>query len=154
MISASVIRELVEKKLSEGDNYLVDVTVSAANKIRVTIDNFRGISIEECVSMSRWIENSLDREAEDFELEVTSPGLDSPFRVFRQYQKNLGREVEVKLADGTKVAGKLVDANENQVTLEQETKEKTEGKKGRQLVVRKFEFPLSDIKETRLIIKF
>ncbi len=154
MISASVIRELVDKKLSEGDSYLVDITVSAANKIRVTIDNFRGISIEECVSMSRWIENSLDREAEDFELEVTSPGLDSPFRVFRQYQKNLGREVEVKLADGTKIAGKLVDATENQVTLEQETKEKTEGKKGRQLVVRKFEFPLSDIKETRLIIKF
>lgn len=154
MISAATIRELAEKKLLEGDSYLVDITVSASNKIRVTIDNFRGISIQECVSMSRWIENNLDRETEDFELEVTSPGLDQPFKVFRQYEKNIGREVEVKLTDGNKVEGKLVSAANEQVEIEQQVREKTEGKKGKQLVVRKFSFPVSEIKETKVIIKF
>src|ERR1700754_1993854 len=108
MISTSLVRELAEKKLHEGDSYLVDVTVSASNKIRVTIDNFRGISIQECVTMSRWIENQLDREQNDFELEVTSPGLDQPFKVLKQYEKNIGREVEVIFSDGQKTEGKLL----------------------------------------------
>lgn len=159
MISTTFIRELAEQKLLEtgenpGDSYLVDVTVSAANKIRVTIDNVRGISIQQCVSMSRWIENHLDREVEDFELEVSSPGMDQPFKVFRQYLKNLGKEVEVKLADGTKIAGKLSAATEEQIELEQEVKERIEGRKAKQTVTKKFTFPMSEIKETRKVIKF
>lgn len=149
MISTELIRSLAEQKLSEeGDSYLVDVTVSAANKIRVIIDNFRGVSIVQCVAMSRWIENQLDRETEDFELEVTSPGLDQPFKVFRQYQKNLGRDVEVKMADGLKTEGKLLAADEKGIEIEQKTG------KGKQQVVKQLNIPFADIKETRLIIKF
>lgn len=154
MVSTSYIQELAEQKLAEGDSYLVDITVSAANKIRVIIDNFRGIGIDECVSMSRWIENHLDREAEDFELEVTSPGLDQPFRVFRQYQKNIGREVEVKLANGTKVAGTLTTATPDQIVLEQQSKERIEGRKAKQVVTKQLDIPMGDIKETRIVIKF
>ena len=159
MISPATVRDLAEKRLSDpGFNpkhsYLVDVTVSSANKIRVIIDNFNGISIDECVSMSRWIEQQLDRETEDFELEVTSPGLDQPFRVLRQYEKNIGKEVEIKLSDGSKIQGTLVTAGSDSVEIEQQQKEKVEGKKGRQLVTRKFSFPFSEIKETRIVIKF
>jgi ribosome maturation factor RimP len=154
MISPQHIRELAENKLQDSSSYLVDVTVSAANKIRVIIDNFEGIAIKECVSMSRWIEGQLDRENEDFELEVTSPGLDQPFKVNKQYEKNIGREVDVVLADGQKITGKLVALENDTVEIEQESKEKVDGKKGKQLVMRKFSLPLTDIKETRIVIKF
>lgn len=102
MISINYIREIVQNRLSEGENYLVDVTVSSTNMIRVTIDNLNGISIQECVGMSRWIESQLELETENFELEVSSPGLDQPFKVLQQYQKYMGKAVEVKLADGQK----------------------------------------------------
>jgi ribosome maturation factor RimP len=152
MISPAYIRELAEEKLKEGDSYLVDVSVSAANKIRVTIDNFRGVSIDQCVSMSRWIEGKLDREQEDFDLEVTSPGLDQPFKVARQYEKNLGREVEVKLANGDRITGKLIKATEEAIALEQVSSEKIDGKKQR--VTRTIDLPKQEIRETRVIIKF
>jgi len=128
MITTNLIRELAQNKLRESDNYLVDVTVSAMNKIRVTIDNVRGVSIQECVTMSRWIENQLG-ETEDFELEVSSPGLDQPFKVLQQYQKYQGKEVEVKFTDGQKAEGRLLSANEKEIELEQTSKEKVEGKK-------------------------
>jgi len=153
MISTTLIRELAEKKLLEGDSYLVDVTVSASNKIRVTIDNFRGISIQECVTMSRWIENQLDREQHDFELEVTSPGLDQPFKVLKQYEKNIGREVEVIFSDGQKTEGKLLAASENAIELEQELNEKKDNKKGKS-TTKQVDIPFENIKETRIIIKF
>lgn len=154
MISTTLVRELAEKKIEDTDNYLVDVTVSPMNKIRVTIDNFKGVSIQECVSVSRFIEEQLDRETEDYELEVSSPGLDQPFKVLQQYKKYTGREVEVKFADGQKTEGKLIAANENEIELEQSVKEKVEGQKGKQLVTKKITIPLDKIKETKIIIKF
>ena len=154
MINASLIRELAEKKILENKSFLVDVTVSAANKIKVTIDNFEGLAIDECVNMSRWIENQLDRDAEDFELEVTSPGLDQPFKVLHQYQKNIGKEVEVKLNDGQKAQGKLLEVDEIGIELELKSSEKVEGKKGKQIIIRRLHLPFDKIKETRIIIKF
>lgn len=154
MISNTQIRKLAEQKLEETGSYLVDVTVSATNKIRITIDNLRGISIQECVNVSRFIENQLDRETEDFELEVSSPGLDQPFKVLQQYKKYAGRDVEVKFTDGQKIEGKLVASNEEDIVLEQTFKEKTENKKGKQLVTRTSVIPYDKIKETKLIIKF
>jgi ribosome maturation factor RimP len=154
MISPEHIRQLASEKLGETGSYLVDVQVSPANRIRVIIDNFRGVSIEECVRVSRMIEAGLDRETEDFELEVTSPGLDQPFRVPKQYEKNIGREVELKMNDGTRLTGRLVEFSGEELTLEQETREKTEGRKGRQTVIRRQAVPLRDIRETRIVIKF
>lgn len=154
MISTALVRELAEKKLEGTGNYLVEVTVSAMNKIRITIDNFKGVSIQECVSVSRFIEEQLDRETEDYELEVSSPGLDQPFKVLQQYKKYTGREVEVKFTDGQKTEGKLVAANENEIELEQSSKEKVEGQKGKQLVTKKITIPFEKIKETKIIIKF
>ncbi|CAN5288485.1 ribosome assembly cofactor RimP [soil metagenome] len=154
MISTKLIRELAEKKMKETDSYLVEITVSAANKIRITIDNFDGVSIQECVSVSRFIEEQLDRETEDYELEVSSPGLDQPFKVLNQYKKYKGKDVEVIFADGQKTEGKLLAANEKEIEIEQTTKEKVDGKKGKQLVIKQRHIPFDQIKETKIIIKF
>src|ERR1043165_6567784 len=128
MISALNIRELAERALQGTDCFLVDVHVTPMNKIIVLIDREGGVGINQCVEVSRFIEKSLDRDAEDFELEVSSAGLDAPFKVLRQYQKNIGKEVDVKLADGKKIKGQLVDANEKGITVQQVTKEKIEGR--------------------------
>lgn len=154
MIQAQHLRQLIEAHLEGSGNYLVDVTVSSANKITVLIENDKNVSIDDCVQLSRWLEKQLDRDAEDFSLEVSSPGIDQPFRVMRQYAKNIGREVDVVLKDGKKLSGKLLSADDNTIALEQQSKEKVEGQKGKQLVTRTTEIPFENIKETRIVIKF
>jgi ribosome maturation factor RimP len=154
MISALNIRELAERALQGTDCFLVDVHVTPMNKIIVLIDREGGVGINQCVEVSRFIEKSLDRDAEDFELEVSSAGLDAPFKVLRQYQKNIGKEVDVKLADGKKIKGQLVDANEKGITVQQVTKEKIEGRKAKQTVEKNFSFTFPEIKETKVVIKF
>ena len=154
MITADHISELAEKGLKSTDCFLVDVHVTPMNKIIVQIDREKGVSISQCVELSRFLEKNLDRDAEDFELEVSSAGLDQPFKVLRQYQKNIGREVDVKLTDGKKFKGQLISADNNGITLQQVSREKTEGRKGKQLVERNMNFTFPEIKETKVIIKF
>lgn len=155
MITQQHIRELVIEKLGDSESYLVEVNIALGNRITITLDNDNNVGIAECVAVSRWVEHNLDRETDDFSLEVSSPGLDQPFKVFRQYLKNKGREVEVKLLDGTKLEGVLVDADEtNGVVLEEQKREKVEGKKTKQLVTRRHEIPFTNLKETKIIIKF
>jgi ribosome maturation factor RimP len=155
MITQQHISDLAAAKLNDSGSYLVDVNIGPGNRILVTIDNEQGVGIRECVAVSRWIESQLDRETEDFSLEVSSPGLDQPFKVFRQYLKNLGREVEVKQADGKKFSGTLVAADEQTgIILEEEKREKVEGKKTKQLVKHRYEIPFINIKETKIVIKF
>lgn len=154
MISDLHIRELAEKALEGTENFLVDVHVTPMNKIIVLIDSNGGVNIRQCVEVSRFIENSLDRETEDFELEVSSSGLDQPFKVLRQYEKNLGKEVDVKLADGKKIKGNLISATEEGITVQQITKERIEGRKAKQEVTKNFELKYPEIKETKVVIKF
>lgn len=154
MINASHIRSVVEKSLENSDSFLVDVHVTPMNKIIVQIDREGGVGINQCVELSRVIEKSLDRDAEDFELEVSSAGLDQPFKVLRQYQKNIGREVDVKLADGKKVKGNLISADEKGITVQQIVKERIEGRKAKQNVEKNFSFSFPEIKETKIVIKF
>ena len=85
MITEKVIRTLIDEKLGGSETYLVDLSVSSSNQIKIELDRMEGVSIDECVAMSRHIESALDRETEDFELQVSSPGLDQPFKVFQQY---------------------------------------------------------------------
>lgn len=154
MISDLHIRGLAEQALEGTDSFLVDVHVTPMNKIIVLIDRKGGININQCVEVSRFIEKSLDRDAEDFELEVSSAGMDQPFRVLRQYEKNIGREVEVKLKDGTKLKGNLIKADEQGITIQQITKERIEGRKAKQDVEKKLDFTFPEIKETKVVIKF
>jgi ribosome maturation factor RimP len=154
MITIDSIKKLTDTKIAEGTNFIVDITVKQGNKIIVLLDNDNGVSIKDCVEMSRHIESSLDREKDDFELNVMSPGLTEPFKILRQYQKNIEKQVDVTTKEGKKLTGKLVSANEEGIELESKVKEKVEGKKGKQLIINNIKLTFSQIKETKIVISF
>ena len=153
MIDKVKIAELVNEKLTD-DQFLVDVTVSSSNVIHVMVDSDTGISINQIVEISRFVEGNLDREVEDFELSVFSAGLSEPFRLVRQYKKNVGTEIDVLLVSGQKLTGVLAEADEHGINLEVTTKEKTEGSKRKELVIRVHRFDYQEIKEAKKILKF
>lgn len=117
MITAERITEVIEKQIGGTDIFLVNVTVKPGNAIKVHVDTPDGISIDECVKISRYVNESLDRDTEDYSLEVSSPGLGGPFRVKQQYEKNVGREIEVLYTDGEKVKGSLESVSEAGIVL-------------------------------------
>jgi len=154
MIRREQISKLAEDFLKDSKNYLVGVKVSAANKISVLIENDDHVSIKDCIALSRHIEHSLDREQDDFELEVSSPGIDQPFRHLRQYRKYAGKQVELKMLNGDVKKGVLVSAAENTIDLmpaETKSKKKETGTTDKKEVLH---IPFADVKETRLIITF
>jgi ribosome maturation factor RimP len=153
MIEKEKIAKLVNEKLTE-DQFLVDVTVSASNVIHVMVDSDNGISINQIVEISRYIESGLDRENEDFELSVFSAGLSEPFSLVRQYKKNIGTEIEVILSNGIKMIGMLSLVDEEGIDLEVTSKEKIEGSKKKELVTKVHHFGYSEIKEAKKILKF
>src|SRR4051812_24117253 len=103
MVSEQKIKELVQLSIVEKGHFLVEVKVSSFNKINVVIDNNKGISVSDCADLSRFIESNLNRDEEDFELEVSSPGLDQPFKVLNQYQKYIGKNVATVTREGQKI---------------------------------------------------
>ena len=154
MINKKQILHLVEEKITGTANFLVDITVSTSNNIVVTIDNFNGVAIKDCVALSRHIENNLDREKEDFELTVTSPGIDEPFQVFNQYKKNEGKEVEVLKTNGEKVKGILIQVNETAISIEPKPiKSKAKKNKAAEILGTQ-EISFDNIKETKKVISF
>ncbi len=153
MTDKEKITGLIREKLEEG-MFLVDVSVNTANVIHVEVDSFLGLTIDQCVAISRHIEGNLDRENEDFELQVSSPGADQPFKVKEQYLKNRGREVEVTLTAGSVLKGILTDSNDEGMILETTSKVKVEGKNKKELVTERKAIPYSEIKKTRVIISF
>jgi ribosome maturation factor RimP len=128
--------------------------VNTANVIHVEIDSFTGLTIDQCVAVSRHIEASLDRESEDFELQVSSPGAGQPFKVIEQYRKNQGRELEVTLAGGSVLKGLLAEATESGIVIETSVKEKPEGSSRKLLVTKKQQVPFEEIEKARVIISF
>ena len=108
---------LIKDKLEGSDKFLVDLRISNDNRINVAIDGDNGITIDDCVELSRYIEKSLNRDEEDFELNVASAGLDSPLKLHRQYVKNIGRFLAITTNDGEKTTGKLMQVSDNEVTI-------------------------------------
>ena len=117
MIEKNVVTRIVEEWLDGKDYFLVDVSVSPDDKIVVEIDHADGVWIDDCVDLSRYIESRLSREDEDYELEVGSAGIGQPFKVLKQYQIYIGKEVEVMDNTGKKWKGVLADANEENFTV-------------------------------------
>ena len=154
MISKKQIETLVKEKIADTEYFIVDISVSSSNQIRVEIDGDRGVKIQDCVAISRHIEGTFDREEEDFELTVSSAGMDQPFKILRQYKRYIGREVELKTTGGEKLKGLLNAANETEVTLEIAKKEKVEGKKKKQLIIKEHQIPMEEVKETKVVISF
>ena len=156
MISKNRIIELAQERINELDNgnYLVDVSVSAKNVILVKMDNLnQGVSIKDCVSVSRNIEHNLDREAQDFELKVSSPGLDQPFMVYEQYLKNVGKTIEVILNDSS-LKGELLTVSPDEIELKQTEKIKNKTTKKKETLETIHKILMNDIKETRIVISF
>jgi ribosome maturation factor RimP len=152
MIQGESIRKCIQEELSQRGLFLVDVTVRPGNRITVFVDSMQGVTLEECISVSRFIESKFDREAEDFELEVSSPGLDSPLKLPQQYQKNMGRILEVITFDGMKTTGKLVEAGEELIRLELETMEKDSKTRKKVKVIKTWERKIDEIKSARVAI--
>ena len=149
MISKKIIEDIVLSFISETAIFVVDVKVDGANRISVEVDKPEGITIEECVTISRAIESGLNRETEDFELEVSSPGLTEPFKVMEQYHKNCGRQVDVVKRDGQKISGLLQHADAEGIVLETKIKNKDEKQKRPKTVMQTVAINFSEIKTTK-----
>lgn len=154
MIDKNVVTRIVDEWLEGKDYFLVDVTVSTDDKIVVEIDHAEGVWIDDCVELSRYIESKLNREEEDYELEVGSAGIGQPFKVLQQYLIHIGKEVEVLTNEGKKVEGILKDANEENFTVTVKKKVKPEGAKRPKMVDEDVTFSYADIKNTKYLISF
>ncbi|MBS2210420.1 ribosome assembly cofactor RimP [Carboxylicivirga mesophila] len=154
MITEATIEGIITDKLAADEMFLVELVVKPGNKISVMIDNDNGVPISYCIELSKFIEEGLNRDEEDFELEVASAGIGQPFKVKRQYQKNIGREVEVLTLAGKKFTGKLIAVEENGFSVEVEEKVKVEGKKRKELQVKTVNCNFDEVKQVKDIISF
>lgn len=154
MIDKKVVKSLVDEWLEGKEYFLVDIEISPDDRIVVEIDHADGVWIEDCVELSKYIEDRLDRDDEDYELEVGSAGLGQPFKVPQQYMNFIGQAVEVLDADGTKVKGilKSVDGNDFIVTVSE--KVKVEGKKRPVMMDVDHTYQMDKVKYTKYLISF
>ncbi len=155
MISKERVLELINEKMEETDIFLVELTIGTANHIEVLIDADNGISIDKCIQMSRQIEHNLDREEEDFSLNVSSPGLDQPLKVHRQYLKNVGRSLKVNFVEEKpRIEGELIEADDEGIVLETKEKVRIEGRKKKELVVTQHKIKFAEIEKAKVVISF
>ena len=151
-------KEKVNQLLTEGleekpSIFLIDLTITESFKIIVTLDGDNGVVLQDCIDISRAIEHNLDREEQDFSLEVASAGVSSPLKHLRQYKKNIGRTLEVKTNTET-IEAVLTDATDENIVLEWEAREPKKIGKGKETVQKRVEIPYSEIKEAIVIITF
>lgn len=154
MIERKKVQEIVKEWLQEKEYFLVDVEVTPDDRIVVEIDHADGVWIEDCVALSRYIEDRLSRDEEDYELEVGSAGLGQPFKVPQQYLNFIGEEVEVLDADGKKTRGVLKSVDGNNFVVTATEKVKVEGKKRPQLMEVDHDFEMDHVKYTKYLISF
>ena len=148
------VNALVEEALSERPSvFLIDLTITDAFKIIVSLDGDNGVALQDCIDISRAIESNLDREEQDFSLEVASVGVGSPLRLIRQYKKNVGRTLIVKT--GTEIIeAELVEANDVFIILSWKAREPKKVGKGKETVQKELQLPYADIKEAIVTVTF
>jgi len=154
MIEKNFIQEVADKYLDGTEMFLVDINIRPGNIIVVEVDSDNGISIDDCITLSKHIESQLDRDKEDFELEVGSAGITSPLKLPRQYKKNIGNEVEVLTKAGQKLSGLLKACDENGFTITITKMIKPEGAKRKTAVEEDFSFGYEIVKYTKYLIRF
>lgn len=153
MIEKAEVKRLVEEKLDE-NMFLVEITVNENNVINVFVDSYNGLTIDQCVNISRHVEHSFDRDDEDFALSVSSPGLTESFKVKEQYIKYKGKSIEVVNSEGVKLTGTLIHVDDDGFELETSSKEKLEGHKKKQLVIKKHQFKYENLRSAKAVISF
>ena len=149
------VQELLEAVLAEREHlFLIDLSINDSNKISVVLDGDFGVNLQDCIDVSRAIENNLDREEQDFSIEVASAGVSSPLKLVRQFKKNIGRTLKVKTIASEEVEAKLTSADDEKITLEWQAREPKKIGKGKETVEKKLELPYENIKEAIVIISF
>lgn len=154
MIDKNIVRELVDQWLADKDYFLTDLTVTSDDRIVVEIDHEEGVWIDDCVELSRYIESHLDRNEEDYELEVGSAGIGQPFKVLRQYEIHQGERVETILTNGQKLCGVLSQVTPEGFTLTIEEKVREAGMKRPKMVEREVALTFDQVRSTKYIIDF
>ncbi|HOX74033.1 MAG TPA: ribosome assembly cofactor RimP [Bacteroidales bacterium] len=146
MIDKTRIEKLVNEFIKGTGIFLVAVKVSTSNRIMVLADTMKGITIDECAELHRYVEKNLDRNIEDYELQISSPGLDSPFKVIEQYYRNEGSKIEVVSKEGQKMTGILKNVTEGGFELETERKVK-----GKALEINDVSFNFDQVKSAKVV---
>lgn len=153
MIDKEIVKKLVEEKLDD-KMFIVEITVNERNIINVFVDSYDGLTIDQCVNISRHVEHSFDREEEDFELQVSSPGLSEKFKVKEQYYKYIGRTIDVDTISDLKLEGTILSATNEGIILETSDREVLEGHKRKQLVIKQHHLKYDEIKSAKAVISF
>ncbi len=154
MISKEHIKQLADEHLKGTNIFVTGIKISSDNKINVFIDGDEGVTIKDCVGVSRAIEGNLDRERDDFALEVSSHGATTPLVLPRQYKKHIGRDFEIRLTNDEKVEGTLIEFNEKELTLEYSERENKPVGKGKVTVVKQRRIYFNEIKESKIKLKY
>jgi ribosome maturation factor RimP len=154
-----MFKDLVDKLLQSGleqkpELFLIDFTIDSNNKINIVLDGDNGVSVNDCIFISRAIEQNINEEEHVFSIDVASCGATSPLIMSRQYMKNISRDLEVKLQSGEKIEGTLTQANEDYIVLEWDTREPKPIGKGKVTVHKTKEIAYNDIVEAKVVIKF
>lgn len=154
LITKEHIQNLANQYLNGTNMYVTGIKIGSDNQINVFIDGDEGVTIKDCVAVSRVIEGNLDRNKEDYALDVSSHGATTPLVMPRQYKKHIGRSFEIKLQDGTKTEGDLVACDENEIKLEFSTRENKPIGKGKVTVVKQQIIKYDQIKESKIKLKY
>ena len=154
MITREELENIIRERISESDVFVVNISVKPGSLIQIFLDQPGGISIDTCVEFSRLIESSLDREVEDFELRVSSPGLDKAFKVPQQYAINVGKSIKVLCHDGEKYKGLIKSSDETGIDLEAEIRVKSAGNKKKATEINSVRLEYKDIKTAKVNLEF
>ena len=154
MIDKNIVKTLVKEWLKDNEYFLVDVMQTSDDRIVVEIDHADGVWIEDCADLSRFLQEKLGEELDDYELEVGSAGLGQPFKVAQQYLNHVGKTVEVLTSDGKKVQGTLTKVDGDKFTVTVKEKQRIEGKKRPEMVDVDKEFSMDEVKSTKYLLAF
>ena len=155
MLQREKVAQLVQEAMDENPAlFLIELDIQGANEIKVIIDGDHGVKVEDCIAVSRKVEHNLDREEEDFSLEVMSVGATTPLQQARQYIKNVGRSLEVKTKEGEKIEGTLDEANGDNITLSWKAREPKPVGKGKVTVQKTKTLSYNEIVQAKVMIKF
>ena len=152
-------KENIQKLLAEAlslqpDLFLIDLNIDHQSRVHVVLDGDNGVSLEQCIKVSRHIEHQLDREVHDFSLEVSSAGATHPLKMVRQYKKNIGRKLAVHTIDNDNFKATLTQADDDQITLEWKAREPKPIGKGKHTVVKQLQVPYNQIEKATVQIQF
>lgn len=154
MIEKSAMKSFIDNELEGTGYYLVDLRINDNDEIKVEVDSDENVDIDFCIALTRKIEDAFSRDDEDYDLEVGSCGLTSPFKVLRQYEKHIGDEVEVVEKGGRKRKGVLRSADPDRFVIEVQEKVKPEGAKRPVMQSRDIEYGYDDVKQVTYVLDF